>query len=375
MKKNILFTAFNLDIGGVEKCLVNLVNALDDEKYRVKIILQVKEGVYLNDLNENIIVEGYNLIKIKNKILKKIINIIKYIYILIKNYRKYDYSICYAPGYTPSSILALLASKNNIAWMHTNLDIYMKNYKPYENKKWTVNKKIKRFVNKMFFRKFKRNVFVSKDALNAYLKVFPKDKKKCEVIYNIIDYNNIIKKSKETISLKKNKEFTFINIGRQTEFDKRLSRIIKASKKLKEDGYKFKCILVGSGTDTSLYKSLINKYKLNNYITLIENKKNPYPYFLLGDVFILSSEFEGFPTTIMEALTLKIPIISTNVSDLEELINNKYGIVVEKNDESIYNSMLDFINKKYAISNNFDASKFNKKELKKIERLLNDEKF
>ena len=67
MKKKILFTAFNLDFGGVEKCLVNLVNRLDKNKYDIKILLQVKEGVFLKDVNNNIKVEGYNLSKIKNK--------------------------------------------------------------------------------------------------------------------------------------------------------------------------------------------------------------------------------------------------------------------------------------------------------------------
>ena len=119
--------------------------------------------------------------------------------------------------------------------MHTNLHIYMENYLPYKNKNITTDKKVKKFVNRMFFRKYKKNIFVSYNALSAYLDVFPQDKNKCDVIYNIIDNETIEKKSKEKIKLDKNKEYTFISVGRHTEFDKRLSRIINASKKLNED--------------------------------------------------------------------------------------------------------------------------------------------
>ena len=372
MKKKILITAFNLDVGGVEKCLVNLVNKLDTKKYDIKIILQVKEGIFLNEVKKEISVEGYNFCKIKNKILKKITNILIYLKVLIKNYKKYDYSICYAPGYIPSSILALISSKKQIAWMHTNLLIYMNNYEPYKNKIITTEQKVKKFVNRMFFRKYKKNIFVSEDALKAYLKVYPQDKNKCEVIYNIIDSNTIRDKSKEKINLKKEKIFTFVNVGRHTEFDKRVSRIIEASKKLLNDNLKFKVLLIGDGPDNNYYKKIVKQYKLDNNVEFLGKKANPYPYFLLGDTFILSSEFEGLPTTVMEALVLKLPIISTNVSDVKKLVDKKFGNVIN-NEEELYLTMKKYINNGYKNKKYFDYEEFNKKSINKVERMLNNE--
>lgn len=373
MKKQILFTAFNLDTGGVEKCLVNLVNSLDKSKYDITIYLQVKEGIFLNDVATNVKVFGYNFYKHKNKILKKILNISKYIIILVKNFRKFDYSICYAPGYIPSSILSLLASKNNASWMHTNLLTYMENYKPYINKKITNKQKVKKFINRMFFRNFKKNIFVSKDAMQAYLSVYPQDKYKCSVIYNLLFSNEIIEKSKEKISLNKSDVFTFVNIGRQTEFDKRLSRIINASEKLKKEKYTFNVLLIGKGTDTKKYKKIVKQKNLEDIITFIDNQKNPYPYFKLGDTFVLSSAFEGLPTTILESLVLNIPIISTNVSDVKEIVDNKYGIVVENNDEDIYIAMKRVLKNPIKIKKEFNIQKYNNSNLKKVERLLDNE--
>ena len=84
MKKKILFTTFNLGIGGIEKCLVNLVNSLDKDKYDITIFLQVKEGEYLKDVDKHIKVIGYDLSnfkgkRINNKIIRLVVNVFKYI--------------------------------------------------------------------------------------------------------------------------------------------------------------------------------------------------------------------------------------------------------------------------------------------------------
>lgn len=372
MKKNILFTAFNLDTGGVERCLVDLVNSLDKNKYNITIYLQVKEGVFLDQVDKDIKVVGYDFYKIKNKIIKKIMNVLKYMGILIKNYRKYDYSICYAPGYIPSAILALIASKKNAAWMHTNIITYMKNYKPYINKNITNEKKCKKFISRMFFRKFKNNIFVSFNAQEAYLSIYPEDKDKTQVIYNLINYKQILDKSKIKIKYKKNNIHTFINVGRQTEFDKRITRIINSCYKLKSDGYKFKFLLVGSGEDTENYKKLVKKKKLTDIITFIPNQSNPYPYFLLADTFLLSSEFEGLPTTVLESLVLGLPVISTNVSDVKRIIDNKYGVVVNNEDE-LYEAMKKDLNKHIKQKSKFDGKSYNKDIIEKVERLIDNE--
>lgn len=373
MKKKIIFTAFNLDTGGVEKCLVNLVNNLDKNKYEITVFLQVKEGIYLDNLNENIKVESLNLTKVKNKILKKLINTFKFIKIIIKKYHKYDISVCYAPGYVPSAIIGYITSKNNISWMHTNLLTYMENYKPYENLNLTNEKKVKKFVNRVFFRKFKKNIFVSKNARSAYLQVYPQDENKCYTIYNLIDYETIIDKSKVKINLKKAKKFTFINIGRQTEFDKRLSRIIDATDMLYKEYKDFQVVLVGKGQDTLKYKKQVEKLKLNNVIKFIDSQKNPYPYFLLGDVFLLSSEFEGLPTTVLEAFVLNIPVISTNVSDVKDLISSKYGIVIEKNSKDLYLAMKEMIKSSKKYNKKFNFEKYNEEIITKLEGIFNNE--
>lgn len=369
-KKKILFTAYNLGIGGVEKALVNLLNNMDYNKYDVTLYLQLASGEFLDQVDKNVKIYGYNLSKLKNKILKRISNILKYLFILIKNFKKYDFSCCYAPGYPLSSILALFGSSSNAAWLHTNISTYMSQSDWYEKvrgkKTEDTTKKVKYFVNRMYFRQFKNKIFVSQNAMNAYLNIYPKDK--CKVIYNIIDGKEIIEKSKIEIELKKDNVKTFIHVGRHTESDKRITRIINAAEKLKKD-YNFKILLVGDGIDNSLYREMVKKLKLEKYVIFLGKKTNPFPYYKISDALILSSKFEGYPTVFLEAMILNIPIITTNVSDAENDIKDKYGIVVDNNDDSIYYGMKMFLDKSYKFKK-FDYSDYNSENIKKMEEIF-----
>ena len=67
---------------------------------------------------------------------------------------------------------------------------------------------------------------------------------------------------------------------------------------------------------------------------------NPYPAVKNADFYILSSRYEGFPTVLFEAVTLKKNIIATEVSGVREILENgKLGLIVENSEEGIYEGM------------------------------------
>ena len=67
---------------------------------------------------------------------------------------------------------------------------------------------------------------------------------------------------------------------------------------------------------------------------------NPYPYFKNADFYILSSRYEGFPTVLFEAITLKKNIIATDVSGVRELLcNGDLGLIIDNSEEGIYEGM------------------------------------
>ena len=369
--KKLLFSAVSLDVGGIETALVTLLNWLANQrenneyKYDITLVLEKKEGVFLDQLDEKIEILEY--IVSTNKIIpiRKAINLIKQLNFKSKYKNKFDFSCSYATYSKPASFVARAAAKECTLWVHGE---YMAAF----------NNDIEEYI-KFFDRiktfKFKNVIFVSNNAKNIFVKTYQRwaqckniNKK---VIHNLINYNDMIEKSKEEIQDAKREEiFTFLNVGRHTEHDKKLTRMIEAAKKIKEDGLKFRILLIGDGRETTTYKEMVEKYNLQEEIIFLGRKRNPYPYFKIADSLLLTSQHEGFPVVYTEAMVLGLPIITTNVSDSKEVVDNKYGIVVEKNVNSIYNAMKQAIIEGINCNEKFNPEQYNKEIKEELQKLI-----
>ena len=126
--KKLFFASYNLDIGGTEKALLNLLKVLDYKKYDVTLLLQEKKGIFLSDLPKEVKVEEYRLSKCKIVIFRKIINRLKLIFYILRKYKKYDFSCAYATYDTPSTIIARYLSNNTCIYVHSDYT------KAYDNK-------------------------------------------------------------------------------------------------------------------------------------------------------------------------------------------------------------------------------------------------
>lgn len=372
MKKKVLFTTFNLEIGGIETSLVNLVNSFDFDKYDVTILLQQKNGPLIDRVDSRVKVESYELSTIKFTLFRKFINLIKLVVVFFKYSNKYDFAACYGTGYRMSAKVALHASKNNAIWMHTNIVQFVSNQHVL-NENLNITKEVDSFLREAHFREFKKYFFVSKNGMNAYLELYPEDTEKAILCNNVIDYQRIISLSEENPEdLFKKNEINLINVSRHTEYDKRLSRLLYAVQKLSVK-YSFKLYMIGDGEQHNYYIDLAKKLKIDKIVIFLGRKENPYPYIKNADAFLMSSAFEGFPTTIMESLILNIPIITTNVSDVESLISGKYGIVVKNDDEDIISGIKYFLDNKFIIAEKFDPETFNTTMLSRIYNVIDGE--
>ena len=359
--KKLLFAAYSLGIGGIETALLTLINHLEKrEKYDITLVLEKKEGIFLEELSNKVKVIEYTPSNHKNIIIRKIVNVGKRLNFILKYRNKFDFSIDYATYSLVSSFVARIASKNNALWIHNNyLDFYDRNIEKY-----------KQFFNRIKASKFENIIFVSKLDKNNFEMYFPKSKSKLKVFNNLIDYKKIIKKAEEKIEMKKQEEITLINIGRHDEKQKKLTRIIEAVEKLKKENIKCKVLLVGDGFDTPQYKKMVKEKQLEEYIAFLGAKKNPYPYLAISDGLVMSSEYEGNPVVFIEAMILGIPIITTNISDSQEEIEGKYGLVTSKNTEDLYLSMKKFIKEGYEIKETFNPEKYNQEILEQLEKVL-----
>ena len=89
-------------------------------------------------------------------------------------------------------------------------------------------------------------------------------------------------------------------------------------------------VIIGEGKLRSELESEIEAKKLRNTVFLTGFIKDAFKYFTAFDIFVLTSLKEGFPWAVLEAMTLKIPVIATGVGAIPEMIeDNKNGFIVE----------------------------------------------
>lgn len=327
-KKRIIIFSYNLDFGGIEKSLVTLLKNFDYNRYDIKLVLEEKKGVFLSEIPKDVVVSEYKTSNSKNILIRKVINFSKRLVFCFKNYNKYDASICYATYSMPGAKLSLKSSKNSIMFIHSNYKYIYKNNVC----------DVKKFFYDRNINKFRHIIFVSNEARRDLIDIIPEIKKNSQVINNLVDYDDIIKKSNLECDYKidKNKK-NILFVGRLEEDSKRITRIINVARKIDDSNYEF--LILGDGPDKDMYENLIKKYNLDN-VKLLGSKSNPYSYMKQADIIILTSEYEGFPVVYNEAIVLGKPIISTvDVSDDSISINNRFGIISKKNSEGIIEAL------------------------------------
>ncbi len=366
--KRLLFGAYSLDLGGIEKALVTLVNILQKRGYDITIVLEKKQGIFLNEINPQIKIIEYAPSNSKNTIKRKLTNLFKRIKFTLKYKNKFDFSACFATYSLPASFVARTASQNCYLWGHADYLTL------FDNKE----EQMKEFFIERDYDKFKKVIFVSEEGKQSFIKAFPQMKEKTIVCNNLIDAKKIIKMSEQKLTDEETKKIRnnedskttiFINVGRHEERQKKLSRLIDAASLLKKDNFDFQILLIGDGPQTEDYRKQVKEKQLENNILFLGRKKNPYPYFKISDCVVLTSDYEGYPVVFLESYILEKPIITTKISDYKE-VENKHGYVTEKDTTDIYEKMKLFITNGFKITEKFDYEKYNAEIIQKIEKLF-----
>ena len=159
---------------------------------------------------------------------------------------------------------------------------------------------------------------------------------KKEVIYNYINKENVIKKSKEKLKEEFSKNtINFVTVTRLVE-QKAIDRLIKVHQKLIEENLKHNFYVIGDGPQKGKLQELIKLNKVESTFKLLGKRENPYPYIKNADYFCLLSYFEGYGMVLEEAKILKKPIIITNTAAREAVIDYEDSIILNNDEKSIY---------------------------------------
>lgn len=340
MKKKLLFIYGPLGGGGAERVLLDLLCNLDYEKYDVDLCLIINQGILLPQVPKQVSIiplwESYSLsykiafrmsIRFKSnrlfrsRLKKKLIT-------------PYDVEISFLEG-MPLKLHAFLDTKaKKITWIHCDLYNF-----PYEAHQFAKDEELEAY-NKM-----DTIVAVSSDTLEAFKKRFPACSAEKKVIYNPIDINKIVKLSEEW-KLKKEKAFTIVSLARLTT-QKRIDRVIRLANRLKREHIQVKFKIIGDGELRNYLLAEIKNLDVGDLIELPGFVDNPFPILKNSDLLLLSSGYEGFGLVLCEAMCLGVPVVSTKTAGPVEIIDhNKYGILCDHDDESIYQAVIKMMNDK-----------------------------
>jgi len=211
-------------------------------------------------------------------------------------------------------------------------------------------------------RKYQKFVAISEKVKDILIKRIGVPRKKIIKIYNGIDlkkFDLILPKRREGSYIK------LINIGRLTE-QKDQENLIKSVYLLKRKYYRennlpFKVFIVGEGKLKKTLIELVKNLKLEKNIEFL-GARTDIPYLLSNsDIFVLSSKWEGFPLVILEAMASKLPIISTDVGSIGEIIENgKEGILIPKESPEKLADAIYLLSKDYSLRKELSENAYNK---------------
>ena len=344
-KKKILIRIGSLRHGGAEKVLVTFLKNLPKDQYEIDLLLNLYSGKYLVDVPNWINVKYLNKgemittnrlqdlpVKAFRVIYQKMLKVFPVLlYQFILKGKKYDVEFAAIHGFRDEILNSPQKSSKKIIWIHNDLKkTEFHNYTDDEFRKFFGFDKIM-VISQKIERDFE--VLAQNKA----------EKDKIVRIHNPLDTEEILRKSENgtqnLIPETRNSDPLFVSVG--TVFpQKGFDRLLKVHQKLLNEGFPHKILIIGDGYDFENIKNLKNELGVSDTATLLGFSDNPYPYFKAADFYVLSSRYEGFPTVLFEAITLKKRIIATDVSGVREMLEDgKLGYITENSEEGIYAGM------------------------------------
>ncbi|NOV00214.1 glycosyltransferase [Paenibacillus planticolens] len=347
----ILITVYDMEIGGIERSLINMLESFDYDNYEVDLFICNHSGDFLGLIPKQVnllpqiphytvfrksmvqcLKEGH-ISALIIRLLSKTIAATKarfrhlkegpgYIqmqldlkytsYVLPKFKKNYDLAISYA---WPHDIVAnKVTAAKKIAWIHTD-------YSELE---------IDNKMDLAVWKKYDVIASISEACTEAFIKTYPSLRDKIKLIENITSPNFIRKMADEPVELNDSDQdaFTIVSVGRLS-YVKGFDMAVKALRLLHDKGLtQIKWLVVGYGGYEAELKQLIAENKLEDSFVLLGKQVNPYPYMKACDIYVQPSRYEGKAVTVTEAKILGKPILITNYPTASsQIVDGEEGLI------------------------------------------------
>lgn len=366
-KKKVLFVITNMETGGVQRALVNLLNEIRHKydvylyafSYSGAMCSLVPKGVTILDSPALVKLWGlsqqkaFQLGKSKGLFRGLIALYCKFFSNAIplwisqhtqKKLTGFDYAISYRQNDHTGSmytgcldfVIKRVDAKQKIAFLHCD---------------YSHTLEIDCCHNYELLNKMDKIVCVSRGCLKNLLTVHPDFVEKSYYTYNCYDFEEIVQKS----SLSKPEfdpgQINLVIAARISE-EKGIDRAIRVVNRLVNEGYPVALHVVGDGPQWGIIEKLIGELGCASYIKMHGNKENPYPYIAAADLLLISSYHEAAPMVIGEAKALKTPVLTTESASAGEQVKiGQEGFICHNSEQGIYDSLKMILDNPHLLDN------------------------
>lgn len=330
MKKRIAFVINSLSGGGAERTAANLSRYLS-ERYEIDIIVNdnaipqyAYEGKIISlgmPATKNRMNTAYQL-----KALRKRIRLLR----RLKEEKQYMAVLSFSEMTNLANVLTggkAIISVHNSDWLDQSADW---------KRRLTAD-----CTFPYMFRKACRTVSCSAEIADELVKRYRLPEERSSVIYNGIEYEKIREKAfiHDRNHLCEDRERLIISVGRLTA-EKGQWHLIRAFKKLHDDGLNAKLVILGEGELRGPLEQLITEGNLDNKVILPGFVENPEKFMASADAVVFPSLHEGFSNAIVEALACGAAVVSTDhVTGAREILapdTDYHNKVYDRIDEAQY---------------------------------------
>ena len=322
MNKKLIICIPSLRLGGAAKVALNLTEYYRENGTDVTLILTDSSA---NELGFADVAAGTKVITLKYSTIHRFIKPFVNMFQLYGHFKQIQ----------PDAILAVrhdATASASMAWKLAGKPggFFIREINPI-TKTLKRNKFMIRLV-RAAYRAANGVIANSKDVSDALLSKNWMDPKKIHAVDNPVITKTFFRKADVAINdawLNASSDPLFITIGRLDPM-KDHATMIRAFAKVHARKAS-RLLLIGEGRERAKLEALIEGLNLQHAVKLAGAIENPYPFLKRADVFVLSSEFEGFGNVLVEALSLGKKVVSTNCigGPAHILGQGKYGELVE----------------------------------------------
>jgi len=324
-KKKITFIIPSLVFGGAERVLIHLINHLNKEKYSICLVLFEDILDYKEDLHFS-----GEIVCLDKKSRWDFFKLIFQLRMTLKTYQP-EVVISFLHYANIVTVMASLFSKRKF-----KLILCERSYPPEYLPKVRLGY-LKKWLMRFTYRKADKILTVSKSIARVLEKDFNIKPERIKTIYNPVVLEEIQAKCQKEIKhrfFEDERAQIILSVGRLVEA-KRFDRLLRTFSLVRKKQDRIYLIILGEGELREELENLSSELKVDRWTDFVGFQSNPYAWMYKADIFVLSSDYEGFPNVILEAMACGTPVISTDCPSgpNEIIVNGQNGILVPTEDE------------------------------------------